>query len=350
MFLFPNRRIFSSNLKHLDVRCIRDIAGISNVAGYISYENYNEIEEIVLPDAKPFCNLPKIHFSQMESNENYDDFRSVDNFVPKIKWIKSNFTDETHKDAVKTILDYIKKGICYQVNLTRKFYGEFEEIPNAVNVFNKLYGVSPNPYAMLYTIDDERAVISSSPECFLRRNGNLIESVPIKGTISSLLPKENLYNIKDKSENLMITDLVRNDIGRVASKVWVEDFQNVYTFGQVHHMSSRVCGELTDGVSNADCVMATFPAGSMTGAPKIKAIEIANELEQIQRGVYSGCIGVIENDTNFDFAVTIRTIIIEGKKFEFQAGGAIVWDSIPAKEVEEFYLKIKGICAVLGIK
>ena len=350
MFIFPRRKICAKNLKPLNIASINEIAGLSNVAGYVGYECYTEIENICLPKEKPFCQMPKIHFSQFENDEIFSYPMSSEKKIPNISWIQSNFTDETYKTAIEQILNYIKKGTAYQVNLTRKFYGEFEETPNALNLFNKLYEFSPNPYAMLYKIDDERWVISSSPECFLKREGGLISSTPIKGTIDSAFSKKALENIKDTSENLMITDLVRNDIGKIASRVWVNGFQQIDTFGQVHHMSSNVCGNLLSGVSNADCFTAIFPAGSMTGTPKIKAIEIANELEKMQRGIYSGAIGTITDAANFDFGVVIRTILIEGKKFEFQAGGAIVWDSEPQKELEEMYLKLRGILATLGIK
>lgn len=336
-------------LTSLDIDNLSDIHDISDAVGYISYECYSEIEDIIPPAQKCFCDFPKVHFSKMSGQNVWSNGDFPSSEIPRVKWIKSNFTDESYKKAILQILDYIKKGTCYQVNLTRKFYGEFEITPNAFDIFAKLYSISPNPYSMLYKLDDERAVISSSPECFIKRSGDVIYSVPVKGTASSSLPKSELYNVKDKSENLMITDLVRNDIGRISEKVWVEDFQGIHTFNQVHHMSSKVCGQLKGDTSNADCIKATFPPGSMTGAPKIKAIQIINELEQIQRGIYSGCLGTVENANRFDFAVTIRTILLEGKKFEFQAGGAIVWDSIPEKEIAEVNLKIKPILQALNI-
>ena len=147
----------------------------------------------------------------------------------------------------------------------------------------------------------------------------------------------------------MITDLVRNDIGKVANNVWVENFQQTETFSQVHHMSSNVVGNLYNSITNVDCIKAAFPAGSMTGAPKIKAMEVINELEQMQRGVYSGCLGMINDSMNFDFSVVIRTIVLDGKKFEFQVGGAIVYDSIPEKELEETIVKAIAILEVLGL-
>lgn len=347
--IIPSKQLFYTNLTPIEINGLQGIEGISNAVGYISYECYTEIENIIPPVQKSFCNFPKIHFSRMSDANLWPSHNFTNNDLPPVKWIKSNFTDASYKNAIGAVLHYIKKGTCYQVNLTRKFYGEFEYVPDVCNLFNKIYGISPNPYSMMYKLDDERAVISSSPECFLKRNMNMIHSIPIKGTISSELSPNALRNVKDSSENLMITDLVRNDIGKIAERVWVDDLQSIHKFGQVYHMSSKVCGQLCDTATNTDCVTATFPPGSMTGAPKIKAIQIANKLENIQRGVYSGCIGIIDDFCNFDFAVTIRTILIEGKKFEFQAGGAIVWDSVPEKEIEEVNLKIQPILQTLGL-
>lgn len=351
--IFPKRKKLYTNLIPYDVSSINsinnNINSVKNAFGYISYECYSELEEIAPPTRKPFCELPRVCISRFLKEEAWNaDFLKI-NPLPKVKWLESNFTKESYFEAVRRIINYIKKGTCYQVNLTRKFYGEFEETPRPLDVFAKLYSISPNPYSMLYVLDDNRAVVSSSPECFLTRNSEKIYSMPIKGSMKAESSTGSLHNVKDMSENLMITDLVRNDIGRVCSNVVVEGFQKVETFSQVHHMHSTVRGELYAGVTNADCIAATFPAGSMTGTPKIKAIEIANELEQIQRGVYSGCMGVIDDEQNFDFSVVIRTIVLNGKKFEFQVGGAVVYDSTPQGEFEETILKALPILQTLGL-
>lgn len=347
--MFPKRKSIYRNLTPVECNSIEEINKLQNAIGYISYESYTEIEEIKPPKNQTFCNLPSIHFSQFQNEEAFNVSSLKLNPLPKVSWIKSNLTKHGYFSAVKLIIDYIKKGTCYQVNLTRKFYGEFEETPNPVDVFAKLYSLSPNPYSMLYVLNEKQAVVSSSPECFLTRNGNEIYSMPIKGTVNSNCALNSLNNMKDKSENLMITDLVRNDIGRVSSKVWVEDFQKIETFSQVHHMHSKVKGKLFPRITNAQCFSATFPAGSMTGTPKIKAIEIANELEQMQRGIYSGCMGVIDDASSFDFSVVIRTIILDGKKFEFQVGGAVVYDSTPQGEFDETIVKARPMLETLGI-
>jgi para-aminobenzoate synthetase component 1 len=347
--IFPKREKLYTNLQPLNVQSLDDIDSISNAIGYISYEYYQEIENIIPPKTKPLYNFPLMHFSSFEESQKFDIAKYNPQLLPKIKWIKSNFTKQEYFNSVEKILQYIKKGTCYQVNLTRKFYGEFETRANPVDIFAKLYSISPNPYSMLYVLDEDRAIISSSPECFLTRSGGEIYSVPIKGSLNATSLIEDLQNIKDKSENLMITDLVRNDIGRISSKVWVENFQETQTFTQVHHMSSKVLGMLHNGITNSQCLKATFPAGSMTGTPKIKAIEIANELETIQRGVYSGCLGIIDDKSNFDLSVVIRSIILDGKNFEFQVGGAVVFDSTSQAEFDETITKAQPILKTLGV-
>lgn len=348
--IFPKREKIYFNLKSANISSISQINNLQNAIGYISYENYTQIEDIAPPQNTSFCNFPKIHFSTFTNSAPFVVNKNIVYDVPKISWIKSNMTKDEYFSKVKSILDYIKKGTCYQVNLTRKFFGEFSTQPNPLHLFQKLYSISPNPYSMLYVIDSSKAVISSSPECFLTRANDIIHSIPIKGSINSKFSINELKNNKDLSENLMITDLVRNDLSRISSNIWVEDFQSINTFSQIHHMSSKVFGKLLPNVTNADCICATFPAGSMTGAPKIKAIEIANELEKMQRGVYSGCIGFVDDFQNFDFSVVIRTIILDGKKFEFQVGGAIVFDSDPQKEFEETIIKAQPILKTLNLE
>jgi para-aminobenzoate synthetase component I len=347
--IFPKRNALYANLVPLGVSSIFQINSLTNAIGYISYEHYTELEEIAPPTQKPFCQLPSISFAQFQNEKPFNINALKTNPLPKVSWIKSNLTKQQYLSAVASIINYIKKGTCYQVNLTRKFYGEFEQAPNPVDVFSKLYSISPNPYSMLYVLNETQAVVSSSPECFLTRTGNDVYSMPIKGTVNSKHSLNSLNNFKDKSENLMITDLVRNDIGKVSSKVWVEDFQKIETFTQVHHMHSKVRGKLFPSATNAQCIAATFPAGSMTGTPKIKAIEIANELEQTQRGIYSGCMGVVDDSLNFDLSVVIRTIILDGKKFEFQVGGAIVYDSTPQGEFDETIIKALPVLKTLQI-
>ena len=347
--IIPKTGKIYKNLLPQAVLNLKDIDNLENSIGYISYENYSQIEEIPTNVEESFCKMPKFFFGKFENAESFDVNNIKKSEIPPVAFVKSNMTNGEYFANVEKVLDYIKKGTVYQVNLTRKFFGEFESTPNPLDIFAKLYSISPNPYSTLIVLGDGKSVVSSSPECFLTRNADEIHSVPIKGSLKSSSAISDLKNFKDKSENLMITDLVRNDIGKVSRKVWVESFQKAETFSQIHHLSSKIVGKLHANTTHSQCLSATFPAGSMTGAPKIKAIEIANELEKVQRGVYAGCLGIVENAQKFDFSVVIRTIILDGKKFEFQVGGGIVFDSTPQKELDETILKAMPILETLNL-
>lgn len=262
--------------------------------------------------------------------------------------LKSNMSDVEYLDNVSAILAKIRDGELYQANLTRKFFGEFKNPVNGLEIFNRLSVISPAPYSS-YIKFDGIEIISASPEKFLTVENGIATTTPIKGTISSKLPAGMLADSeKDKSENLMIVDLMRNDLSRACNNVKVEKLFEVTSYAKYHHMSSTISGSLK---TNAlDVVKACFPPGSMTGAPKIQAMKLCAELETVERGVYSGAIGYFGGDGSCDLSVVIRTIIISGNKFEFQVGGGIVADSTPEKELEEIYVKASAIMEVLGFK
>lgn len=203
---------------------------------------------------------------------------------------------------------------------------------------------------------DENFIISSSPELFFNIKNNKITSIPIKGTAprgsSAKQDQENKLALKnspkERAENLMIVDLVRNDLARIckAGSVKVDNLFKITTYKNIHHMSSEISGRLDEKYSTIDALRALFPPGSMTGAPKIKAMEVAAKKEKINRGVYSGAIGFFDNQTA-NFSVVIRTLILQKRKFEFQSGGAITFDSDPKKELEEIYNKAKALLKIL---
>ena len=260
--------------------------------------------------------------------------------------IKSNMTDTEYLAKVKTILEKIRAGELYQCNLTRKFYGEFTEIPNALSLFKKLSDISPAPYSAYIKFGD-KAIISASPEKFLTVENGIATTTPIKGTLSSSRPVSELANSeKDKAENLMIVDLMRNDLSRECDDVKVDKLFEITSYAKYHHISSTISGKLR--TSALAVTESCFPPGSMTGAPKIQAIKLANKLEKIERGVYSGAIGYFGGDGSCDLSVVIRTLIIDGNKFEFQVGSGIVADSVPEKELEEIYVKASAIFEILG--
>ncbi|MFC1754987.1 anthranilate synthase component I family protein [Thermoproteota archaeon] len=276
--------------------------------------------------------------------------------------LHSNMSKQTYLEHVNTILDAINRGDIYQANLTRKFYGTFklkkpEDI--AFTIFLKLCSVSPAPYSSILRLGNY-TIVSSSPEQFIRidKDGHA-ESRPIKGSaprfsdpVKDSESRRSLKNSKkDQAENLMIVDLMRNDFSKSSIKgsVSVPSLFEITSYSTIHHMSSTISGQKQPEISSVDFIKNAFPPGSMTGTPKIRAMEICSELENQERGVYSGAIGWFGGDGSADFSVVIRTLILEDNKFEFQVGGAIVADSIPEKEWDETMVKAKGIALALGI-
>ncbi len=272
--------------------------------------------------------------------------------------LSSNMTRAQYLEKVSYIKEAIARGDIYQANLTRKFFGKIENA-KPFDIFTKLCSVSPAPYSAFMKRGDLH-IISSSPERFLKidKNGN-VNTRPIKGSAARNADKEKdaaaiealAASEKDRAENLMIVDLSRNDLARNcnAGSIKVEELFNIETYATVHHMVSSVSGVKKPEASTLDLIKGCFPPGSMTGTPKIKAMQICSELEGLKRGIYSGALGWLGGDGSTDLAVVIRTIILQGNKFEFQVGGAIVNDSTPEAEFAETMTKAKGVAAALGI-
>ncbi len=266
----------------------------------------------------------------------------------------SSFTKEGYIKAVQKAKEYIAAGDIYQVNLSQRFSTEIDISP--YDLYLRLREVSPAPFSA-YLDFGKAAILSSSPERFLKIDGKFIETRPIKGTRprgksteeDERLKKELESSEKDRAEHIMIVDLERNDLGRVCKygTVRVEENMTVESFAQVHHMVSSVTGELKEGVSLMDIIKATFPGGSITGAPKVRAMEIIEELEPIKRGVYTGSIGYIGFNGNMDLNIAIRTICVKDEKVHFSVGGGIVADSDPDAEYQETLDKAKGMMEAL---
>lgn len=278
----------------------------------------------------------------------------------KISEIKSNFTDRSYKQSIEQIKKSIAQGEFYQTNLTRKYFGKLTSslTPScALANFLEFVKISPANYSCFVKNGDEY-ILCNSPELYLNFNDDTIYSEPIKGTaarsrflLDNLKKRSLAKNKKEVAENLMIVDLVRNDLSRVSvsGTTMVEGLFKISTYSSYHHMSTLIKSKPKDQVGITDVIDATFPAGSMTGAPKLAAINAALEHEKFQRGIYSGAIGLINNNRNAKLNVVIRTIIINNDRFEFQVGGAITFDSSPQKELEEIFTKAKSICKILGI-
>jgi para-aminobenzoate synthetase component 1 len=271
--------------------------------------------------------------------------------------IESRMSKQTYLDKVEELQRHIHLGNIYEVTFCQEFFAEHAAI-DPLAVYEKLINISPTPFAGFFKIG-EQYILSASPERFLSKKGQTLISQPIKGTarrghhpeadqrIKRLLKED----LKEQTENVMIVDLVRNDLTKSAlpGTVKVEELFGIYSFPQVHQMISTITCELRPGLHFIDAIRNTFPMGSMTGAPKIKAMELIEQQECIKRGAYSGSIGYINPDGDFDFNVVIRSILYQAKKryLSFQVGGAITYNSVPEKEYEECILKASAIIETL---
>ena len=271
--------------------------------------------------------------------------------------IKPRIQKQDYLFKVGEILEHIHKGDIYEANFCQEFYAENTRI-NPLDIYEDLNTISEAPFATFLKIDNQY-LLCASPERYLKKEGAKIISQPIKGTAKRLVDLQEdqktatalSKDIKERSENIMIVDLVRNDLSKSAKKgsVRVEELCKVSSFKQVHQMISTVVSELKDDVHLIDVIKDTFPMGSMTGAPKISAMKIIETLEETKRGLYSGTVGYFTPMGNFDFNVVIRSILYDSEKkyLSFSVGSAITAKSTPEKEYEECLLKAKAMQFVL---
>jgi len=272
-----------------------------------------------------------------------------------IEQLKSNFTPGQYMDAVQRSQDYIRAGDIFEVNITQRFEAPLLEDP--WEVYKRLRQTNQAPFSGFLNFGGFQ-VLSSSPERFVKVQGNRVETRPIKGTRprgrdlegDKAYRQELLTSEKDKAELMMIVDLERNDLGKVCEigSVHVPDLVRLEEYVTVFHLVSTVEGTLLPGKTVCDLLEAAFPGGSITGAPKIRSMEIIEELEKIRRGVYTGSIGYIDFNGDADLNIVIRTIICRNGKAYFQVGGAITIDSDPKSEYYETLDKAKGIMKALG--
>ncbi|MFW6163335.1 MAG: aminodeoxychorismate synthase component I [Planctomycetota bacterium] len=271
--------------------------------------------------------------------------------------IRSNFTREAYLAAVRRSIEYIAAGDIFQVNLSQRFETTIAVPP--VELYRRLRAANPAPFAAWVSLDgDEGAVLSSSPERFLKVAGRQVETRPIKGTRArGATPDEDrrlaaqlVSSVKDSAELTMIVDLERNDLGRVCDygSVVVTEHKALEAYASVFHLVSTVVGTLHERQDLVDLLKATFPGGSITGAPKVRAMEIIDELEPTQRSAYTGSIGYLGADGTMDLNIAIRTILVKGNRAFAQVGGGIVADSDPAAEYQETLDKGARMFAALG--
>ena len=347
--------------------------------GHLGYDLKNENEELTS------CNFDGLHFPDgfffipeivLQLNESaltvfcdvdaaniFESINAADAVIERKPGspisIQNRIAHQDYIASVKKIQQHILRGDCYEVNFCQEFYAT-EATVHPLSVYNSLISVSPNPFAAFYKLDDLYCMCAS-PERYFKKNGNTLFSQPIKGTSKRNLenPKldeqsrQHLINSeKEKSENVMVVDLVRNDLSRICKRgsVKVEELFGIYSFPQVHQMISTITGELDEGSDWIDVVRATFPMGSMTGAPKKRVMEIIEHHEQTKRGLFSGAIGYVTPEGNADFNVVIRSVLYNAKEkyVSFQAGSAITFYSDAEEEYKECLLKVSGIKKVLG--
>jgi len=310
---------------------IRITANQVNIEGAVPLQVFNEIQE-----------------------------QQVKAIQPTTVVFQSRYTKAFYIDTIQQLQQHIQRGDCYEINFCQEFFATDITL-DPLSVFLKLQEVSPNPFSALYKVQDSY-LLCASPERFLCKEGQTLFSQPIKGT-SKRYPangekdqaaKEALFHsAKDRSENVMVVDLVRNDLSRVCKEgsVRVEELFGIYAFPQVHQMISTVCGELNPGIPFSEVIRATFPMGSMTGAPKKRVIELIHQYEAGRRGIFSGSVGYIDPDGNFDFNVVIRSVMYNAqtKYLSYQVGSGITIYSDPEQEWEECLLKAEAIKKVLTL-
>ena len=269
----------------------------------------------------------------------------------------ANFTKEAYCNMIAQAIDYIKSGDIFQVNLSQRFSAKLTVPP--FELYRYLRQSNPAPFAA-YLNFPEVIVASASPERYLLLQDRIIETRPIKGTrprgkdekSDQKLREELRKSEKDNAELVMIIDLERNDLGRVCEygSVHVPDLIRLEEYATVFHLVSTVTGRLALGKDIMDVIMASFPGGSITGAPKVRAMEIIREKEPVERGIYTGAIGYIDFNGDADLNIVIRTFVIQGEQVHFQVGGGIVVDSVPEEEYQETLDKGKALMRALGYK
>lgn len=342
--------------------------------GLFSYELKNEIEELNTKHSDQL-NFPDLFFfvpiyliavhknniTVLKGDDailaEIEKVKIHENEVTKAITIEPKVNKANYLKIIEQLREHILRGDIYEINFCQEFFARHAEI-NPLAVYNALNKLSPTPFAGFFKIYD-KYILSATPERFLCKRGNQLISQPIKGTakrsndpILDELIKTDLKNsIKEQAENVMIVDLVRNDLTKSALKgsVRVDELFGIYTFPQVHQMISTISCELNPAIHFIDAIKNTFPMGSMTGAPKIKAMQSIDQYELSKRGAYSGSFGYISPNGDFDFNVIIRSILYNSteKYLSFQVGGAITYAANAEQEYEECLLKASAIFKAL---
>lgn len=356
-----------------DFQALKELHDENWLFGYLGYDLKNQLEELEsknhdllgFPDINFFEPIHLLFFEddalRIESN---DELILEKILSQPISTLTSEFSSPTasvnRKDyiaVVNTLKDHIVEGDCYEINYCQEFHGEIEQI-NAVASFLKLNKLSPKPFSCFQKFEDH-FILCASPERFLKKSGEQIISQPIKGTrprgkdnaTDEAMKSELSNSEKEIAENMMIVDLVRNDLARtsISGSVKVEELFGIYSFEQVHQMISTITAKQEPSHHFTEVIKNAFPMGSMTGAPKVKVMELIEQYENTKRGAFSGASGYIKPNGDFDFNVLIRTLFLNqaSQKYSFQVGSAITYDALPEEEYEECLVKAKAIHSLL---
>ena len=269
---------------------------------------------------------------------------------------KVNVTKEHFEKSVEKAKEYVRQGDIFQVVLSKRY--DFRVQGDLIGFYRALRGINPSPYMYFFKAGD-RQIVGSSPEMLVRVENRAVETFPIAGTrpisknpaVNKHLAQELLADPKERAEHVMLVDLARNDIGKVAAfgSVCVPEFMQVHGYSHVQHIVSRVTGNLRGGCQSFDAFKAVFPAGTVSGAPKPRAMEIIDELEPVRRGPYAGAVGYFSYNGNADFAITIRTLFADRDNAHIQAGAGIVADSVPEREWFETETKAQALMKALEL-
>ncbi|MEM3475126.1 MAG: anthranilate synthase component I [Candidatus Bathyarchaeia archaeon] len=349
---------------------------IGGFVGYISYDTVryweklpeNAVDDLNFPDVEGGLFNDCVIFDHYERRAFYycidgeNNLKiiknaknlSFNNEKIKVNDVKLNFTRTEYNEAVKKAKKYIKLGDVFQVVLSKRY--EFNIEGDLTRFYLALKKMNPSPY-MFFLKMGKRQLIGSSPEMLVRIENRMIETFPIAGTRprgktieeDKKLAKELLSDLKERAEHIMLVDLARNDIGKVSEfgSVKVPEFMVIHRYSHVQHIVSKVIGKLRKDLNCYDALKAVFPAGTVSGAPKIRAMEIIDELEPNRRGPYAGAVGYFSYNENMDFAITIRTLVVNEDKGYIQSGSGIVADSSPKKEWFETEHKAKALLKAL---
>jgi anthranilate synthase component 1 len=367
--------VIQKTLKNrLDVKEQRFVGG---AVGYISYDAvrcWEKLPERALDDQ----NFPDIEVGVFDDGIVYDHrnkqafyYHLNENRLPEInellkepdvhetlthKQLKVNISKECFENAVKKAKEYVTAGDIFQVVLSKRY--DFQIRGDLIGFYRNLREINPSPY-MYFLKSGEHKIVGSSPEMLVRVENRVVETFPIAGTRPHVknpienkrLTEELLSDPKERAEHVMLVDLGRNDIGKVSKfgSVHLPEFMKVHQYSHVQHIVSRVVGDLRDECDCYDALRAVFPAGTVSGAPKVRAMEIIEELEPTRRGPYAGAVGYFSYNGNADFAITIRTLIANEDKAHIQVGAGIVADSDPEREWYETEHKAQALIKALEV-